>query len=145
MQDTRFSRAAASLLFIIGVSFQSSQLSAEGALALGLPSSVANEGFAFGYSVRSDTSDEAQESALHLCRTDKAGSAPGQKLCRIVKTFSGKCVAIAMDPKAGTPGVGWSVDVDLAGAEARAMSQCKATAGADREGFCVIDKSDCDQ
>ncbi|MGE0023010.1 MAG: DUF4189 domain-containing protein [Hyphomicrobium sp.] len=145
MQDICFARTAFSLLLIIGTCFQSSQLNAEGALALGLPSSVAKEGFAFGYSINKETSDQAQTNALDRCRTSEAGSAQGKKLCRVAETFSGKCVAVAMDPKAGTPGVGWSVDADLASAEARAMSHCKATAGADRVDFCTIDKSACDK
>ena len=49
-----------------------------------------------------------------------------------------------MDPKAGTPGVGWSIAVEKADAESRAVANCKSTAGSDRRDFCVVQESKCD-
>lgn len=144
MQGIYFLRAVA-LFTAANLLLPSFDLHAEGALALGLPNNVAKEGFAYGYTVNKATLDEAHTGALEFCRTSKGGSKPGQKLCRVVETFSGKCVVIAMDPKAGTPGIGWAVEDDIASAEAHAISHCKATAGADREDFCKVDKSGCDK
>jgi hypothetical protein len=144
MQGICFLRAVA-LVVVANLLLPSFDLRAEGALALGLPNNVAKEGFAYGYTVNKATLDEAHTAALDFCRTSENGSKPGQALCRVVETFSGKCVVIAMDPKAGTPGIGWAVDEDIAAAEARAMSYCKATAGADRVEFCKVDKSGCDK
>jgi hypothetical protein len=144
MQNIFLSRALFAWLLIAVVSLQSYDARGEGALALGIPKSVASDGFAFGYSIKKDTPSSAREDALRRCQNTEEGSKAARALCRIVETFSGKCLAIAMDPKAGTPGIGWSIDDDILSAEARAMSQCRATAGADREGFCKVDKSACD-
>jgi hypothetical protein len=59
-------------------------------------------------------------------------------------TFKDHCVAVSLDPKAGTPGFGWSLGIDKGVAEQEAKASCIATAGKSREKFCVISLSRCD-
>jgi lipoprotein NlpI len=116
---------------------------ADGALAVGLPADVVRGGFASGYSYNAKTMDDARATAIDYCHkaptNDKARS-----LCKVIETFSDRCVAVSMDPKAGTPGVGWAIGDDLRAAERQALSRCEATAGAERRAACVVTESNCD-
>lgn len=147
MPDFRIvvSRTSVLLLLVAGLSFQSSQLQAKGAIALGLPHDVAKLGLAYGYAANAATSEEAKALALQKCQTNVSASKVIQNLCRVIETFDGKCVAFALDPKVGTPGWGWSVGIDLEAAKTQAISQCKAIAGIGREEFCQIESSVCDK
>ena len=50
--------------------------------------------------------DEARKTAMDYClKAPTNGKA--KALCKVIETFSNRCVAVSMDPKAGTPGVGW--------------------------------------
>src|SRR5256885_885179 len=93
---------------------------AAGALAIGYPESVSKAGFAYGFAYNNKTTGEARDAALEACRTTQAAPASAKSLCTIVGTFRGECVAIAMDPKAGTPGVGFAIAANKDVAEARA-------------------------
>lgn len=116
---------------------------AVGALAVGQTNSVARDGIAFGYSDNKPTAGEAVSRALALCRT--APSTPAaQARCVLVRTYSNECVAVAMDPEAGTPGAGWAIEPTLAEAEQAALDNCKATAGPDRQAYCAPSASYCD-
>lgn len=117
---------------------------ADGALALGIPANVAKDGFSYGWAYDHPSTNAAKEAALKACKTNDEGSSQAKKLCRIYDSFVGRCAAIAMDPKAGTPGVGWAIDDDRAGSEKSALANCKVTAGEDREDFCEISRSICD-
>jgi hypothetical protein len=125
------------------VIFWSHSVAAEGALAIGLPSNVAKEGYASGYSYNAKTREAAQALALDYCHkaptTQKARS-----LCKVIETFSNRCVAVSMDPKASTPGAGWGIGDDLRAAERQALARCEATAGPGRRGACVVSNSHCD-
>lgn len=118
---------------------------AEGALAIGLPADVAKDGVAFGYAVSFASQEKAQATAMHHCRTTKESSDAARALCRVVETFRGGCVAISMDPQAGTPGVGWALAATKPEAEQRALQACIATAGEARRGACQISISVCDK
>lgn len=117
---------------------------AEGALAIGLPADVAQEGVAFGYTVNFESQEKASTVALEHCRTTKDSTAAARALCKVVKTFHHQCVAIAMDPKDGTPGVGWAVAATKPEAEKQALNACIATAGESRRGACQVSISVCD-
>jgi hypothetical protein len=117
---------------------------AEGALAIGLPGDVAKEGVAIGWVINSDSEGTAQERALRVCNEFKDAPATTRALCKVMKTFRGECVAIALDPEAGTPGVGWAVAVSMQAAESDAMAGCSATAGAARRQFCKVTVLRCD-
>jgi hypothetical protein len=116
--------------------------SADGALAVALPPDVVKQGFAYGYVTDYPDVNQADAQALKKCRdTTISGVRP---LCTVIQDFKNQCVAVAMDPQAGTPGVGWSVAPDLHSAEAQALSKCEDTAGPGRRAACAVDHSSCD-
>ena len=119
---------------------------AAGALAVALPPDVAKGGFSYGYANDKTDPDTASSRALELCRTtkDAANDPKLRNLCKVILNYSDKCIAVAMDPAAGTPGVGWAVATDRRSAEHDALIKCEATAGAGREAACEISHSDCD-
>ncbi len=123
-----------------------SQSLAAGALAIGLPADVAKGGFTYGYANNNDTTDPADAKALNACRTtkDAAKDARLRSLCKVIIDYSNVCIAVSMDPQAGTPGVGWAIAGDLRSAEAIALKKCEATAGPTRRAACVVDHSGCD-
>jgi uncharacterized protein DUF4189 len=115
---------------------------AHGAIAIGLPPDVAKTGIAFGLTRNHLSQTEADELALARCREYK--EAPGAAaLCRIYQSFSRQCVAVALDPQAGTPGWGWAMAPALPAAESQAMAMCRDTAGA-RGDYCEISLRGCD-
>jgi hypothetical protein len=115
---------------------------AEGALAIAKPPDVAKQGFAYGFTTNYSDVNHAEVDALGKCRaTTIDGVRP---LCSVIQDFNNQCVAVSMDPEAGTPGVGWAVEGDLHSAEAQALSKCQQTAGPGRRAACVIDHSACD-
>jgi hypothetical protein len=147
MGSFSFGRASA-LLFaaLLGiVLLQPHRAAAEGAIAVGQPKDVAKDGYAYAYSTGKADMQTARTEALETCRKPGSGkSDQGRKLCKVVGTFTSECIAVAMDPKAGTPGVGWAIGGTLQLAEAQAITRCKATAGARRGEYCKIDNSRCD-
>src|SRR5579863_4448196 len=104
---------------------------AAGALAIGLPPDVAKGGFTYGYSNNNDSVVPADSKALNACQTtkDAAKDPKLRSLCKVIIDYSNVCVAVSMDPAAGTPGVGWAVAGDLRSAEAMALKKCEETAG----------------
>jgi hypothetical protein len=115
---------------------------ADGAIAIALPPDVVKQGFAYGYVTDYPDANHADAEALKKCRdTTIAGI---RSLCTVIQDFKNQCVAVAMDPQAGTPGVGWGVAPDAHAAEAQALSKCEQTAGPGRRAACVIDHSSCD-
>jgi hypothetical protein len=117
---------------------------AEGALAIGLPSDVAHQGFAAGNALNDATADQARKNALDGCHASIDASDAAKKLCEVIMTFRNRCYAVAIDPKAGTPGVGWAVADSLKLADQQAIAECRKTAGADRRDYCVIYRPDND-
>ena len=147
MGPLSFGRASAVLVAaLLGiVLLQPHRAAAEGAIAVGQPKDVAKDGYAYAYSTGKPDMQTARDEALETCRKPGSGkSEQGRNLCKVVGTFTNECVAVAMDPGAGTPGVGWAIGGTLKLAEANAMAQCKATAGAGRGSYCKIDNSRCD-
>jgi hypothetical protein len=119
--------------------------SADGAVAVGMPTDVAAEGFAFGYAINKSSVDQARAEALASCKKPAQGvDKRAQALCGLAMFFRNQCFAVAMDPKDATPGVGWAVASDKATATRDAMANCRATAGADRQGACEISRAECD-
>jgi hypothetical protein len=119
---------------------------AVGALAIGLPPDVVKGGFTYGYSNNNADANHAEAKALDACRTtkDAANDVKLRSLCKVIQDYSNQCVAVAMDPAAGTPGVGWAVANDLLSAERQALGKCMDTAGPSRRAACVVDHSSCD-
>ena len=123
---------------ILAQALLSTQVNADGALAVGLPADVARVGFATGHAQNHPDLDGARKAAIAACQKSPRASHAAKALCKVVATFRNQCFAIAIDPKNGTPGVGWSIAENLAKAEEQAIAQCRTTAGANRQQFCVI-------
>jgi hypothetical protein len=119
---------------------------AAGALAVALPPDVAKGGFSYGYSNGNDDTATAEGKALNACRTtkDAANDAKLRNLCKVILDYANQCIAVSMDPAAGTPGVGWAIASDKRTAEHDALIKCEATAGPGRAAACVVDHSGCD-
>jgi hypothetical protein len=145
-QSNRLRTAGAFLVLSLFCTLGPSQSMAAGALAVGLPPDVVKGGFTYGYSNNNDDANHAELKALDACRTtkDAANDANLRSLCKVIQDYSNQCVAVAMDPAAGTPGVGWSVANDLLTAERQALGKCMDTAGPGRRAACVVDHSSCD-
>jgi hypothetical protein len=120
-----------------------SPAAANGALAVGTTSNVVKDGVAFGTAINYQTEAEARTAALTYCKNFKSAPKAAAQ-CRLVGAFKGECYAIAMDPKAGTPGAGWAIAATKTIDEQRAMENCKATAGSGRIEFCKIEEAKCD-
>jgi hypothetical protein len=117
---------------------------ADGAIAIGVPKSVVKDGVAQGYSVRAKTPEEADKVAMGYCGDVTKSSKTAVALCKVVKDFQYQCVALVLDPKAGTPGYGWGIGADKHAAEKVALAMCYGNAGADRRQYCKAIASDCD-
>jgi Domain of unknown function (DUF4189) len=119
---------------------------AYGALAAGVPDSVAQDGVSQQYWVGAGTPEGAAASALRACRDSKSSSSQAAvSRCQIVRTFSNQCVATSLDPEPGTPGYGWGVADDKDGAEREAIVMCYETSPADRTQYCKVTSSACDR
>jgi Domain of unknown function (DUF4189) len=131
---------------ISGAIFWPARSSADGALAVGVPADVAKQGFAYGFITNKASANEARTVALKNCRDpNPASSAPARALCTLVSSFHDQCIAVAEDPAAGTPGIGWAISPTLETAEKQALDNCRATAGATRQDFCKVeDNARCD-
>ncbi len=96
---------------------------AEGAVAIGSTGDVAKDGIAYGWSYNYGTREAAIKRALDQCRGRQQG--PVER-CQIVAVFRRKCVAVAEDPVAGTPGTGWAFGPDGTTAQQKALAACRA-------------------
>lgn len=117
---------------------------ASGAIAIGEPPDVAKDGLAVGIVVNMASEAKAAETALTNCRSFKEVSQSTRDLCKVVKTFTGECVATAYDPKPSTPGWGWSTGFTKFVAADVAMANCRLSAGADRARYCAAATTMCD-
>jgi len=114
------------------------------AFAAGIPDNVATQGLAFGAGYNYSTRADAEARALQECRSRQDAPASTIALCRVIAHFDNQCLAISMDPQAGTPGYGWAIEATAAAANNQALVNCRQTAGADRVGYCVVSLTDCD-
>ena len=142
-EDRRMRSARLLVVLTLAAFFHPATARADGALAIGLPSNVERDGVAFGWAVRLPRG-EAERVALEQCRTAPGVPDSARSLCRVFETFSGSCLAVALDPEDGTPGFGWAVAPTKSAADAQAMGDCQRTAGPARQSFCVVSISDCD-
>jgi hypothetical protein len=117
---------------------------AHGAIAVAAPPDVAKDGYSSGISYNYETQTGAEERALQECRDSPHASPQTRKLCKSIRTFRNQCVAVALDPEAGTPGAGWAIGDTLVLAERNAVRACEDTAGRDRQGKCVVTATGCD-
>lgn len=115
---------------------------AAGAVAVGEPAEIAKDGVAIFTHVNADSSGEAKKKALAGCKNLQSASQTSRALCKIVATFENQCVAQALDPQNGTPGFGWAMARNSRSAKQQALSNCRDTAGADRQDACVVGDTD---
>lgn len=111
-----------------------------GALAIGLPEDVAEDGIAIGVSWNMPTPDTARSQALEQCLDFKTAPAKTRALCQVVRTYSRQCISVATDPEPGTEGWGWAVADSTSAAEMRSLRWCRST----MLQFCVITVAGCD-
>ena len=113
---------------------------AQGALALGgSTADVARNGIAVGIANDQATQQLAEANALEQCRVFRGTNpAATSAHCIVLVSFTHEWAVVALDPKAHTPGFGWSVDADKATAERNAVKQCQASSPDDRKQFCAI-------
>lgn len=135
--------ATAAAAFLLSCSVVSPVL-AVGAVATAEPADVARDGYSSGISYNFKTAREAEDRALQECRQTQDAPAETKKLCRIIQSFENQCVAVALDPEAGTPGAGWALGDTLALARSNALQRCEETAGSDRRGECRVTAEGCD-
>lgn len=114
------------------------------AFAAGIPDNIASRGVAVGAGYNYPTRDAAEARALEECLKQPDAPADTRALCKIVAYFDNECVAVSMDPQAGTPGFGWAIAANADEANSQALENCHQTAGADRQSYCVVSLTDCD-
>ncbi len=116
---------------------------ADGALAVGAAPNIATGGVAFGVSWDEPTPAAAGEAAMTGCRAADGVPQSTRSLCRVVHTFKGQCVSVALDPQAGTAGFGWGKGFTTTQSRYEALNNCRATAG-NRASACIVVDSTCD-
>jgi hypothetical protein len=129
---------------LLGAAAAAGPARAEGAVAVGLPADVAHFGFASGVAVNRASYDAARGAAMQSCRAAAGGTNQAHGLCTVVATGHNQCIAIAIDPMDGTPGMGWSIAENAMAAQGQALALCRATAGAARAPSCVVSQTQCD-
>lgn len=114
---------------------------AVGAVAVGIAPGGVIQGFAGGHSVDAADEKSARAAAIDGCHKSTGAPKTAQNACHVVQTFKDQCYAIALDPKDGTPGVGWAVKDTQAQADEAALELCRKTSPVDRKSFCVVPAS----
>jgi hypothetical protein len=113
---------------------------ASGAVAVTAGVNVSKVGWSYGTVVGRQSEEDASAAALEKCRSsrDAAANPKLRKACVVSRTFHDQCAAIAMDPGAGTPGVGWAIAPTMQAAETQAIANCREVAGPSRQKFCQV-------
>lgn len=129
---------------VLLVLFGSFGAKAEGALAIALPGDVATDGISYGWSYNYDNAADASAHALSECRTADDAPRETRELCRIVATFRDRCVAVAVDPRDGTPGHGWAIANSQSDADRDALDACERASDQKNKGYCRLIGGGCD-
>jgi hypothetical protein len=143
-----------SLLALAAVLVGNDRANADGAIAEGIAPGGPAKGYGIALRVNRPNADVARADALAGCKKapehvasgakPDSGQAKARARCEVVTTFVNKCAALALDPKDGTPGVGWALGDTQKQAGDEALARCRSTAGADRRDFCKVDNQICD-
>src|ERR1700684_906241 len=105
------SRGLVSLLALAAILMANDRANSAGAIAEGISPTGVIHGYSYGIHSNAPNADAAKAAALGACKAtpDKVADPKARARCAVVSTFTNKCAAIALDPKAGTPGVGWAI------------------------------------
>jgi hypothetical protein len=143
-----------SLLALASVSMVGNRAYSEGAIAEGIAPGGVAKGYSISIQVNRATTEEARTAALAACKKapekvasgapPDSGNAKARQHCGVVTTFHNKCAAASVDPKDGTPGVGWAVGDTQQNADDEALARCRSVAGAGRRDFCKVTNRICD-
>ena len=107
---------------------------------------VAKQGIAMGYALNYASKEAAQAEALKRCRAFRDAPQATRDICKIVENFRDRCMAIALDPEAGTTGLGWAVAEDPAtGRRDRRRASAPTRPARKRRDFCRITFTRCDK
>jgi hypothetical protein len=138
-------RVLAVMLLLAGAGVHSADVAwADAALAIGRPADVARQGIAIGWAVDHGSRSTAEAEALARCRGFRDAPQATRDLCRVVQTFAGSCLAVAMDPEPGTTGIGWGVHPDRDWAEDTALEACAEASSPKRRDACRVAVIRCD-
>jgi hypothetical protein len=110
-----------------------------GALAVGVPPSIVEDGIAVGFSWNAPDRDVAQVEAMKSCLNLTTASAKARALCKVVSTYRHRCFSVALDYRGGA-GWGWAVEASVLAAEGKALQLCKSTV----QKICSIAFTQCD-
>jgi FHA domain/Domain of unknown function (DUF4189) len=98
-----------------------------------------------GWELNAQSQSEAEMTAVKNCEAVRAKAGYRGPQCRIVATFSEKCLAVASTGE-GKLGIGWGIAADAQAAEREALARCRDRAGRDNAGSCsVVRSADCDK
>jgi Domain of unknown function (DUF4189) len=117
---------------------------ADAALAVSHVGDPARQGVAIGWAVDYASKEVAEKEALARCRAFADAPQATREACRIVETFSDRCLAVALDPAPGTTGVGWDVHRNRDWAEDAALERCAESSTSKRGSSCRIALVRCD-
>ena len=144
-RQIRFALGLCAMAAVAGWALWPDRSIADSALAVGAPGDITKQGLAMGYAVNYPTKEAAQAEALKRCREFRDAPQTTRDLCKIVESFRDRCLAVALDPDAGTKGLGWAVAKKQDAAEEQAMEACMETAEKKRREFCRITYTRCDK
>ena len=145
IRHLRLAASLCALVLVVVAALSPDKSNADAALAVAQPPDVAKQGLAMGYAVNYSSKEAAQAEALKRCREFRDAPQSTRDLCKIVESFRDRCLAIALDPDAGTKGIGWAVAKKQDLAEERAMEACIEAAERKRREFCRITYTRCDK
>jgi hypothetical protein len=139
-------------VLLVSISLQTTPVFAASAVAVGIAPGCPRIGYAIGFGINLADTDTAKAKAVDGCHgsTVTSGAAVNNNMktarsnCKVVGTFSNQCIASAIDPKDGTPGVGWAVADTQQEADEQALVKCRSTAGSSRAKFCEVQDRHCD-
>jgi hypothetical protein len=117
---------------------------ADAALAVSQIGDVTKQGVAIGWAVDYASKQAAEKEALARCRAFPDAPQATREACRIVETFSDRCLAVAFDPEPGTTGVGWDVHRNREWAEESAVERCAEASAPKRRPSCRVALVRCD-
>jgi hypothetical protein len=113
---------AASALFVAALAW-ADVARAEGALAVGIPEGNPARGFKWDLRVNTEDPGPKVLDDCHAAKNPRTGAA-----CKLIGTFSDKCVAVTSngEPTAPVTAAGWAIAADRVTAVNQALAKCNS-------------------